>query len=76
MKLASTAFLVNGIKADSITGLDTAEMRAIGHKGYYDVAKDRDAVTEIFVNRDVKRTINKLGIKLISYADLRKKGVL
>jgi predicted glycoside hydrolase/deacetylase ChbG (UPF0249 family) len=57
-------------------GLDTAEMRAIGHKGYYDVAKDRDAVTEIFVSPDVRRAINKLGIKLISYADLRKKGVL
>jgi predicted glycoside hydrolase/deacetylase ChbG (UPF0249 family) len=57
-------------------GLDTAEMRAIGHKGYYDVAKDRDAVTEIFTSPDVKRTIDKLGIKLISYADLRTKGVL
>ncbi|MHC4537280.1 MAG: polysaccharide deacetylase family protein [Planctomycetota bacterium] len=57
-------------------GLDTEEMRAIGHKGYYDVAKDRDAVTEIFTSPDVKRTIDKLGIKLISYADLRKKGVL
>jgi predicted glycoside hydrolase/deacetylase ChbG (UPF0249 family) len=55
-------------------GLDTAEMRAIGHKGYYDVAKDRDAVTEIFTSPDVKRTINKLGIKLISYKDLKKIG--
>jgi len=53
-------------------GLDTAEMRAIGHKGYYDVAEDRDAVTEIFISPDVRRTINKLGIKLISYADLKK----
>lgn len=57
-------------------GLDTAEMRAIGHKGYYDVAKDRDAVTEIFTSLEVRRAIEKLGIKLISYADLRKKGVL
>ncbi len=55
-------------------GLDTAEMRAIGHKGYYDVAKDRDAVTEVFVNEDVKRTIKRLGIRLISYADLKKRG--
>jgi predicted glycoside hydrolase/deacetylase ChbG (UPF0249 family) len=55
-------------------GLDTAEMRAIGHKGYYDVAKDRDAVTEVFVNKDVKRTIKRLGIRLISYADLKKRG--
>ena len=55
-------------------GLNTPEMRAIGHKGYYDVAQDRDAVTEIFVSRDVRRTIDKLGIKLISYADLKKIG--
>ncbi|MEA3226149.1 MAG: polysaccharide deacetylase family protein [Planctomycetota bacterium] len=53
-------------------GLDTAEMRAIGHKGYYDVAVDRDAVTELFVSDKVERKIKELGIKLISYADLKK----
>jgi len=53
-------------------GLDTAEMRAIGHKGYYDVAKDRNAVTELFVNDKVKKKIKELGINLISYADLKK----
>jgi hypothetical protein len=53
-------------------GLDTAEMRAIGHKGYYDVAQDRDAVTEVFTSPEVKRAIERLGIILISYADLRK----
>ena len=53
-------------------GLDNAEMRAIGHKGYYDVAKDRDAVREVFTSPDVKRAIERLGIKLISYADLKK----
>jgi hypothetical protein len=53
-------------------GLDTAEMRAIGHKGYYDVAKDRDAVTELFVSDEVKKKIKELGINLISYADLKK----
>lgn len=55
-------------------GIDTAEMGAIGHKGYEDVAKDRDAVTEVFVSEKVKRAIKKLGIKLISYADLKKAG--
>ncbi len=55
-------------------GLDTAEMGAIGHTGYEDVAKDRDAVTEVFVSDKVKRAIKKLGIKLISYADLKKAG--
>ncbi len=53
-------------------GLDTAEMRAIGHKGYYDVAADRDAVTEVFVSDKVERKIKELGIKLVSYADLKK----
>jgi len=53
-------------------GIDTAEMRAIGHKGYEDVAQDRDAVTELFVSDKVKRAVNRLGINLISYADLEK----
>ncbi|MDP6546183.1 MAG: polysaccharide deacetylase family protein [Phycisphaerae bacterium] len=53
-------------------GLDTAEMRAIGHKGYYDVAKDRNAVTELFVSDKVKKKIKDLRINLISYADLKK----
>ena len=55
-------------------GLDTAEMSAIGHTGYEDVAKDRDAVTEVFVSEKVRNAIKKLGIKLISYADLEKAG--
>jgi predicted glycoside hydrolase/deacetylase ChbG (UPF0249 family) len=53
-------------------GLDTAEMRAIGHKGYYDVAADRDAVTEVFTSEKVQKKIEQLGIELISYADLKK----
>jgi predicted glycoside hydrolase/deacetylase ChbG (UPF0249 family) len=56
-------------------GLDTPEMRAIGHKGYYNVAQDRDGVTEIFTSPEVKRAIKKLGIKLISYADLKKSKI-
>jgi hypothetical protein len=52
-------------------GLDTAEMQAISHKGYENVAKDRDAVTELFVNDKVKKKIKDLNIKLISYADLK-----
>ena len=55
-------------------GLDTAEMSAIGHKGYEDVAEDRDAVTELFVSDKVKKAIRRFGIKLISYADLKKAG--
>ena len=55
-------------------GLDTAEMSAIGHAGYEDVAQDRDAVTEVFVSGKVRRAIERLRIKLISYADLKKAG--
>ena len=55
-------------------GMNTAEMGAIGHKGYEDVAQDRDAVTEVFVSEKVRKTIERLGIKLISYADLKKAG--
>jgi hypothetical protein len=53
-------------------GLDVPEMRAIGHRGYYGVAEDRDAVTKVFTSNEVKKTIKKLGIRLISYADLKK----
>jgi len=53
-------------------GVDTPEMSAIGHTGYEDVAQDRDAVTELFVSDRVKKAIDRLGIKLISYADLKK----
>jgi predicted glycoside hydrolase/deacetylase ChbG (UPF0249 family) len=55
-------------------GMNTAEMRAIGHTGYENVAEDRDAVTAVFVSEKVKRAIERLGIKLISYADLKKAG--
>jgi chitin disaccharide deacetylase len=51
--------------------LDVPEMRAIGHKGYEDVAADRDAVTRVFTSPAVKAAIDRLGIQLISYRDLR-----
>ncbi len=50
-------------------GLDTPEMRAIGHKGYEDVAADRDGVTKMFTSEKVKAVIKRRGIKLVSYAD-------
>ena len=52
-------------------GQDTSEMRAIGHEGYYDVAQDRDAVTEVFTNKEVRKAVERLNIKLISYKDLK-----
>lgn len=55
-------------------GLDTLEMRAIGHKGYEHVAKHRDAITRVFTSPNVKEVIRKRGIKLITYADLKRQG--
>jgi hypothetical protein len=51
-------------------GLDTPEMRAIGHEGYRDVAADRDGVTRAFTGEKVKEVIRRRGIELVSYADL------
>ncbi|NQT82963.1 ChbG/HpnK family deacetylase [bacterium] len=53
-------------------GMDTPEMRAIGHIGYRHVAADRAGVTKAFTSKKVKEVIEKRGIKLISYADLYK----
>lgn len=50
----------------------TDEMLTVGHKGYENVATDREWVTRVFTSEKVKETIKKKGIKLISYADLRK----
>ena len=52
-------------------GLEDPEMQAIGHKGYEDVALDRDGVTRVFTSPMVKAAIQRKGIKLISYKDLK-----
>ncbi|MFC2124165.1 polysaccharide deacetylase family protein [Bacteroidota bacterium] len=52
-------------------GYDTPEMRAIGHEGYYHVAEDRDGVTKAWTDEKVKEVIERRGVKLISYADLK-----
>jgi predicted glycoside hydrolase/deacetylase ChbG (UPF0249 family) len=51
-------------------GLDTAEMRSIGHKGYENVAAHRSAVTSAFTSAKVKAVIARRQVKLISYAEL------
>lgn len=53
-------------------GLNTPELKAIHHIGYEDVAGDRQGVTDLFTDAAVKEAITKKGIKLISYADLKK----
>lgn len=52
--------------------LDTPELRAIHHPGYFEVAIDRQGVTDAWTDQRVKEAISKLGIQLISYKDLRK----
>ncbi len=51
-------------------GLDTPEMQGFGHKGYENVATDRDLVTKTFTDEKVKEVIKQRNIRLISYKDL------
>jgi len=53
-------------------GLDSPELRAIYHIGYENVSADRQGVTTAWTDPKVKEAIKKLGIQLISYADLKK----
>jgi hypothetical protein len=54
-------------------GQDSPEMRAIWHKGYENVAADRDAVTRVFTSQKVKDVVKSLNIKLVSYKEANKK---
>jgi predicted glycoside hydrolase/deacetylase ChbG (UPF0249 family) len=51
-------------------GLDTPEMQAMGHQGYWEVAAHRAGVTKSFTSPRVKEVIQKRGIQLVSYHDL------
>jgi predicted glycoside hydrolase/deacetylase ChbG (UPF0249 family) len=51
-------------------GLDTAELNAYWHIGYETVAADRQGITDVFTNHQVKELIHQKGIKLISFRDL------
>ncbi len=51
-------------------GLDTPEMRAMGHQGYWEVAAHRDAVTKAFCSPRVKEVIQRRGIQLVTYRDV------
>ena len=54
-------------------GLDTPEMRSLGHTGYWNVAADRAGVTYAFTSAAVKKVIEKRGIRLLSYGEFYKK---
>jgi predicted glycoside hydrolase/deacetylase ChbG (UPF0249 family) len=51
-------------------GLDDAELQAIHHIGYEGVAADRQGVTDVFTNPEVKALIKEKNIQLIGYRDL------
>jgi predicted glycoside hydrolase/deacetylase ChbG (UPF0249 family) len=51
-------------------GLNTPEMRALGHIGYEHVAEERAAVTHAFTSQRVVQRIRERGIELISYRHL------
>lgn len=50
---------------------NTPEMSSIMHKGYENVAIDRDGVIKAWTDPKVLEVIKKRGIKLVSYADCR-----
>jgi hypothetical protein len=52
---------------------DFPEQQAIGHPGYEHVAHDRYGVMKMLTDPRVKAAIERLGIELISYADLKQK---
>jgi hypothetical protein len=52
-------------------GMNTPEMQAIWHKGYENVASDRDAVTKVFTSKDVMDVIRSKKIKLVSYREAK-----
>jgi len=51
-------------------GLNDAELQAISHIGYENVAEDRQGVTDLFTSEKVKTAIKSKGIQLIGYRDL------
>ncbi|MEP7252724.1 MAG: polysaccharide deacetylase family protein [Ginsengibacter sp.] len=51
-------------------GLDDAELQAIFHIGYENVAEDRQGVTDLYTNKELAKLIAQKGITLISYKDL------
>ncbi len=54
-------------------GFDVAEMRAMGHKGYENVAEDRAGVTLALTSPRVKKAVQDRGVRLIGYPDLKPK---
>ncbi len=51
-------------------GLDCDEMRPLGHNGGGDVARQRQGVTDAWIDPGVKQIIADRGIQLVSYGDV------
>lgn len=51
-------------------GVDTPEMRALGHEGYRHVAQDRSANLQAWTSGEVKNVIKRRGIELIRISAL------
>ncbi|MBT29006.1 MAG: hypothetical protein CMO01_05020 [Thalassobius sp.] len=77
-KIESFIAMLNGLEAGNTylfvdhPGYDVEELRGVNHIGYNDVATDRAGVTTCWTSEQVKKVIAEKGIKLISYADLKK----
>ncbi len=52
-------------------GMNTSEMQGIWHKGYENVASDRDAVTKVFTSKELMDIIGSKKIVLVSYKDAK-----
>lgn len=52
-------------------GFDNEELRAISHIGYENVAVDRQGVTDLYTSEIIKKEIQRLGIQLITYKDIK-----
>ncbi|MFV0590930.1 MAG: polysaccharide deacetylase family protein [Draconibacterium sp.] len=52
-------------------GFEGTEMESVGHKGYENVAIDREWVTCVLTSDKVKNTITQKGIRLVSYKMLK-----
>jgi predicted glycoside hydrolase/deacetylase ChbG (UPF0249 family) len=55
-------------------GFDNAELKAVHHIGYENVAEDRQGVTNLFTSKKVKAAIAAKKIEIISYKDLLQKN--
>ena len=61
-----------GWEADYRPEISREELQSIHHIGYENVAEDRQGVTDIWTDPDIKALIKSKGIELICYKDLKK----